>query len=104
MNDYIPKDIDDCLTHLEKILTDSEKAIFKQCDEITFSLSMHFNCGLWIRNIWSLASGSRLFMYFNELGVHHPDSMSEIILTSYYRHLHGQEIKFEEQIKLLRDF
>ena len=37
------------------------------------------------------------FIAFGQ-GVKHPDDMSAMILTSYYRHLLGKEIDFEGQI------
>ena len=70
--------------------------------ETEFTASAHFGMGLWIRNNWRLWSGSRLLKYFNELGIHHPDDMSSIILISYYRKLHNQDIGFKEQIDYYR--
>lgn len=100
----IPSDINECLKFLDKILTDSEKEKIKTCNEMEYSLSYHFSIGLWIRNNWVLAIGSPLSRYFNKFFVHNPDSISDIILTAYYRHIHCQEIKFEELIKFNRDF
>jgi hypothetical protein len=37
------------------------------------------------------------FIAFGQ-GVKHPDDMSAMILTSYYRHLLGKEIDFEGQL------
>ena len=60
--------------------------------------------GLWMRNNWGLWGGSRLSNYFNKLGVFHPDDMSGIILTSYYRYSLGKEIKLEEQISHYKSY
>ena len=36
--------------------------------------------------------------FFSDEGVKHPDDMSAMILTSYYRYLLGKEIDFEGQL------
>ena len=59
---------------------------------------------MWLRNNWQLWGMSRLSFYFNNIGVYHPDDMSGIILTSYQRHLKGEDIKLEEQIKHYQDY
>lgn len=55
--------------------------------EEEFTVNTHFGFGMWIRNNWNLWGGSRLSIYFNQKGIHHPDDMSGIILVSYHRHL-----------------
>ena len=59
---------------------------------------------MWIRNSWKLWSRGKLSKYFNSIGVFHPDDMSGIILTSYYRHLKGQDRELEKQVKYYQDF
>lgn len=54
--------------------------------------------GLEIRNGWGLWKGSRLYHFFNTKGIFHPDDMSVIIRTSYYRNLKGIEIDLDKQI------
>ena len=53
--------------------------------------------GRCLRNAWGLWGGSPLAKFFNTRGVHHPDDMSGIIMTSLWRRLHGAPIKLEEQ-------
>jgi hypothetical protein len=72
--------------------------------EAEFSSRVHLNFGMWMRNNWGLWKGSKLSKFFNDQGIYHPDDMSGIIVTSYYRHLTGGEIKFEEQIKFYHDY
>jgi hypothetical protein len=60
----------------------------------------HFSLGMWMRNNWGLWHGSRLSEYFNEHGVHHPDDMSGIILSSYWNSLHNLPMEFEKQCRL----
>ena len=101
---YIPKDIDDCIKQINKLLNDSTKLGVTRMTENEFSSSTHFGLGLWMRNNWQLWGGSRLSKYFNELGIFHPDDMSGIIIDSYYRHLNKKDIKLDEQIQYYKDY
>jgi hypothetical protein len=84
---YIPKDIQDCMLALDKQLSDSlKKEIVKKTNE-DFCVTEHFGLGLWIRNNWQLWHLSRLYAYFREKGIKHPDSMSSLILEEYYNYL-----------------
>ena len=95
---YIPKNLDECFVELQKVLTPEQLTEFKSKKEEKIG-EYHFSIGRWIRNFWQLWGQSRLRVYFNNLGIYHPDNMSGIILTSFHRHLHNKDIKLEEQIK-----
>tara|TARA_B100000780_G_C21048047_1_gene420776 strand:+ start:692 stop:1111 length:420 start_codon:yes stop_codon:yes gene_type:complete len=47
---------------------------------------------------------SRLSQFFNDKGINHPDDMSGIILTSFYRNLRGLPIGFDKQIELYKNY
>ncbi|PLW95051.1 MAG: hypothetical protein C0592_00905 [Marinilabiliales bacterium] len=96
---YIPYDLEDCFRVLDEIFNDSIQDELKIMRENDFAVRAHFGLGMWMRNNWQLWGGSRLSVYFQELGVIHPDNISGIILISYHRHICGKEIKLEEQIK-----
>jgi hypothetical protein len=55
--------------------------------------------GQTLRNEWKLWDNGPLKDYFNKLGIHHPDDMSGIVLTSFYRKLVGKGIDFDTQIE-----
>lgn len=101
---YIPKNLDDCFKQLGVILEEETINEIKRIDEEELGANFHFGLGRWMRNNWQLWKGSRLSYYFNNIGVYHPDDMSGIILTSYQRHLKGEDIKLEEQIKHYQDY
>jgi hypothetical protein len=61
----------------------------------------HLSLGMWLRNNWDL--WGRLSAYFNERGVHHPDTMSGIVFTSYYRHLRGEPLRLDKQLAASRE-
>lgn len=88
-NIYIPKDLIDCCIELDKQLninTINEIDKFNSEDEM---IKYHFGFAAWIRNSWGLWRGSRISVYIKKtFGITHPDYMSGIILTCYYRHRH----------------
>ncbi len=94
---YVPRDLEDCFTELDRLLTDELQTRLKTGEVRTWQ--MHMTTGLWIRNNWGLWQGSRLSRYFNGLGVYHPDDISSIILYSYVRHLRDEYVDMSNQIK-----
>ncbi|MEO0684070.1 MAG: DUF6794 domain-containing protein [Cyanobacteria bacterium J06649_11] len=84
---YIPIDIIDCFSQLNILFDDTTKVQIESISEEDFVARSHFGIGLWLRNNWQLWGGSRLSKYFADKGIHHPDDMSGIILSSYHRHL-----------------
>jgi len=101
---YIPKNIEECFTELDKILKPKDIKALKNLNEEKEISNYHHGLGTYLRNNWYLWGGSRLSKYFNNLGVFHPDDISSIILRSYYRYLNQQEIKLDEQIKYCKDY
>ena len=101
---YIPKNLEDAIQVINGELSDSTKIVIKKMSEDDFLAESHFGKGLSIRNGWNLWKGSRLSRYFKRKGISHPDDMSGIILTSYYRHINGNEIKLKEQIAYYKDY
>lgn len=103
--DYsIPKDINECITQIDILFDSISKSKIIAWKEDYFSRRMHSLIGIWIRNYWKLWGKSILSDYFNSLGIYHPDDMSDIVITSYYRYLKGSNIKLEKQIKKHRDY
>jgi hypothetical protein len=94
----IPKDLEDSFVELRKMLHPLMLDEMKESTEQGM-IRYHMGLGLWIRNFWIRAPRSRLKDYFNRLGLFHPDDISGVILTSFWRHLHAQSIELEEQIK-----
>ncbi|MBK7142758.1 MAG: hypothetical protein IPH75_11835 [bacterium] len=94
---YVPVDLDDCLAYLDTTLTPTVIDTLRAWKEEDLSLA-HLGLGLWLRNDWGLWHGSRLAKWFNAQGIFHPDDMSGIILTSYWRHLHDVPIQLDSQV------
>ena len=94
---YIPEDLNDAFSELQKMLHPILVEEIKHGLESDM-IKYHSGLGKWIRNNWAFWKGSRLSRYFNELGIYHPDDMSGINLDSFWRHLNGKEIELDAQI------
>jgi hypothetical protein len=101
---YKPKNLEEAISQLDILLTEKDKKNIYDMTEKDYTTNSHFSTGMWIRNNWGLWDGQELSKYFNALGIYHPDDMSGIILCSYYRHIHSQDYKIEEQIKNYQDY
>ena len=101
---YIPKNLTDCFVRLNTMARPKIINEFKKCPSEELIGKYHFGLGLWMRNNWSLWGGSRLSIYFNNLGIKHPDDMSGIILTSYYRYLNNHDLDLEVQISYYKEY
>ena len=93
-----PKNLTECIQMLDKTLKKEDKEYIKTLTEEEFLMESHFTIGMGIRNEWIRGGNPELVKFFLEKGVKHPDDMSAMILTSYYRYLLGKEIDFEGQI------
>ena len=68
-------------------LKKQDKEYIKTLTEEEFFMESHFTLGMGIRNEWIRSGNPELVKFFLDQGVKHPDDMSAMILTSYYRHL-----------------
>lgn len=100
---YVPKDVEDSFVELDRMLNPALINDMRLRAEDGM-IEYHHSLGRWIRNYWALWAGGRLSKYFNELGINHPDDMSGIILTSYWRHLHSRPIQLDEQVERCRKY
>ncbi|MEX0997708.1 MAG: DUF6794 domain-containing protein [Flavobacteriaceae bacterium] len=95
---YIPKDLEESIEQINTLLNQETINEIRLLSEDEFLTKSHFGLGKNLRNYWGLWAGSRFAVYFNNLGISHPDDMSGIILTSYHRVLNNQEINLNQQI------
>jgi hypothetical protein len=101
---YKPVNLEEAVNQLKIIHHDTTKQKILEMSEDEFLAGAHFGLGMWIRNNWGLWKGKELAIYFNSIGIYHPDDMSGIILTSYYRELHGQDWEVDEQAQYYQDY
>lgn len=97
---YIPSSLNDALNYLDCKWSDESKDSFKNKPERGAVTDLHFSVGSSIRSYWGLFDvNSKLFKYFDTLGIFNSEDMSSIILTSFHRRLNNQDIKLEGQIE-----
>jgi hypothetical protein len=101
---YKPVNLQEAVEQLKILHHDSTKQKIRAMTEDEFIGRAHFGLGMWMRNNWGLWKGKELAGYFNSIGIYHADDMSGIILTSYYRELHGQDWKVDAQVKYHQDY
>jgi len=103
----MPKTLNEAMSTLTEFSTDSEndfKEIINQT-ESSFSATLHFSLGRWIRNNWGLwKEEGPLYEYFKDLGIFHADDMSGIILTTFYRRYHEIEEDISGQVQYYKDY
>lgn len=105
VKNYVPIHLNDAITYFECKTPKDNLNAFKNKTEDEATSSLHFETGMSIRNNWGLwARTSKISEYFSELGIHHPDDMSSIILTSLHRKLNGIDIGLENQVKFYKEY
>ena len=93
----IPKTLEECYVELEKDKLDDFESWINMKERQAIS-NAHFSLGQWIRNNWGLwKAEGELYEWFKENEIEHADDMSNIIITSFYRHMKKLEIRLEEQ-------
>jgi len=104
---YIPKDFNESLTQLDKIIPDTTKTRIKSMTESDFLAQTHLSTGMWIRNYWLynrylfglIVTKSELRKDLLTKGLYNNDDMSEVILRSFHRQLNNIDVNIEQQIK-----
>lgn len=103
---YIPFDLPGCFRELDNMLPINTRKQIQTSSEANLSVH-HFGLGMWMRNNWMLWSSlSRLKQHFADMGIQNADSVSSLILSSYWRYLNGQSLDLPKQIvydKIMRD-
>lgn len=92
---YIPKNLYECMTELDKTLSFENKKQLKEA-ETSFEFNSHLGgLGMWIRNNWGLNGGSRLLKYFKDRKIGDyafgNDTISGIIIAEYIKWLKGDK-------------
>lgn len=99
----IPENLEECFVELEKVLNKDELEEFKNANEDEI-VKYHHSIGRWMRDNWGAWPGSHLTKYFIEMGIFHPDDITNIILTSFHRHLNKKDINLRQQIEYYQQY
>ena len=98
-----PSNLEEAFEILKKDLSakDQIEILNMQKDELC---RLHSNLGRWIRNNWELWHAGSMTKFFNELGIHHADDMSGIIIESFWHHLRNEPLNLDNQILYYKEF
>ena len=101
-----PATLEQVLFALGKIIEQDKETVrfIQEHKEETVSTQLHHTLGRYIRNRWSLWHKTKLTGWFNKRGITHPDDMSGIIITSYWRQQHREPIRLDVQIQHYKDY
>ena len=102
-NVYIPKNLEDALLHLDKIVSPESQEKFRAIPEDSVCLLMHNRLGNWIILNWGFYGGSRLSHYLRSAGVTFPDDMADFIILAYHRKLNGKPYTIKELAVYFRE-
>jgi hypothetical protein len=100
---YIPKNLDDALLNLDKLISVEAQQKMKEIPEDSVCLYLHHRLGQWIILNWGFYGGSRLSHYLRSAGVTFPDDMADFIILAYHRRLNGKPVLIRELAPIFRE-
>jgi hypothetical protein len=95
-NVYIPKNLDDAMLQLDKIISPESQAKVKAIPEDSVCMALHNRLGQWMILNWGFYGGSRLSHYLRSAGITFPDDMADLLILAYHRRLNGKPISMKE--------
>jgi hypothetical protein len=108
---YVPRDLDDCFSELEKMLSKTEIERMKrgpedgihryyyEFTEPNDPFAAVFQIDQRLRDLWGLDHGSRLAKWFEARGIDDQEDMADIIVHAFWRHLNAKPIDLDGQVK-----
>lgn len=102
--EHLLNSLEDCFRELNSLIKQKGRKELLQISEEQFLFQSHFEIGAWIRNNWIREGRVTFIETLREKGARHIDDISAIILTCYYRYLHGSDINLDEQLTFYRDY
>ncbi len=100
---YIPKDLKDAFSQLEKRSEPDAISSFKNAPEDLVAKKLHFSLGRWMIHNWNFEEGSRISHHLQELGLRNHDDKAQFLIVSFHRHLNEIDLEVENQIKILTE-
>ncbi|MBP8726053.1 MAG: hypothetical protein KBF37_11965 [Saprospiraceae bacterium] len=92
---YIPKDLAEAMSELDRLTDDSMAAVIALAPEGEIASKLHFSLGRWMQLHWGLEEGSRLAAYLRSRGLSFPDDMIDLLIRCWHRHLNGKPTEEE---------
>lgn len=100
---YIPKNLDDALLQLDKLLSTQKQAELMMMPEDSVCSQLHLTLGKRIIDNWGFYNGSRLSHYLRSAGVTYPDDMGDFIILAYHRKLNGKPVVLKDLVMQFRE-
>ncbi|MFQ5445551.1 MAG: DUF6794 domain-containing protein [Saprospiraceae bacterium] len=104
---YIPRDLNDALLTLNRLIDKPSKKKFLSISEEEAAHKLFFSLGRWMTHNWSFYDGSRLSVYLQKMGIYDPGDMSRFLIILLHRSLNKQPLevkslaeRFEKQEEL----
>jgi hypothetical protein len=94
-NSYIPKNMDETLETLDKIISPEAQDIIRNLPADSVCALLHPRLGQWMILNWGFYGGSRLSHYLKTAGVTYPDDQADLLILAYHQHLHQQPISMK---------
>ncbi len=93
---YIPKNLEDAMVQLDKLISAESQAKIKRIPEDTVCFALHNRLGAWLISNWGFYGGSRISHYLRSAGVTYPDDMADFLILAYHRRLNGKPVGIKE--------
>ena len=100
---YIPKNLDDALVQLDKLLPPKKQAEIMFMPEDSVCRVLHNSLGRRIVDNWGFYGGSRFSHYLKSAGVTFPDDMADLVMLAYHRKINAKPIDLKGLIKFFED-
>lgn len=96
---YIPKDILDAVSELDKKIEPEGLIAFKNYTEEEAASRSFFGFGRWMSHNWGLDEGSRLSHSFRTQGLSNVEDIIRVLMITYHRHINNKPLDTENLIK-----
>lgn len=99
----IPENLDQAVRWLKENMPESQQKVISNGNlEIA---AFHHSLGRWMRNNWGLwTKDSKLYTYFERMGIRHADDMSGIILEAFQSGLRNEFFDLKEEVNSRREY
>lgn len=94
-----PHTLEEALATLAAHASPELLALVQERTEDAAMAELHLGFGTWLRNEWGLWKRGPLYDDLARRGLHDPEDMSSVILTSFWRQQHGHPIDVEGQLE-----
>jgi hypothetical protein len=98
----VPLNLTQALDTLDRASSGAVQLMMRSGEE-GVTIELHDSLGLWIRNNWGLYDKGALYQDLAKRGLRYPDDMSALVLTSWWRRIHGRPLDVAGQVKVFQE-